>query len=69
MNNIDKYRKKIQKTFVKEGKYLTKIERKRRNRQKYEEILSKICDHEWERDYTDISEHSVFRCKICLIYD
>jgi hypothetical protein len=69
MNKIDRYKNKILKLSIKERLYINKTNEQIKRRNKYEKKLYKICDHDWERDYSDTSEHSMFRCKKCLFYN
>jgi hypothetical protein len=34
----------------------------------YENILIKLCNHEWEIDYSYNTERTQYQCKICKLY-
>ena len=48
--------------------YLRKVRENQKEIERIKDLLYEICDHEWERDYTIMSEHSEYICKKCDCY-
>lgn len=34
----------------------------------YENILMKLCNHEWDIDHTYLGEKTLYQCKFCKLY-
>ena len=48
--------------------FLRKVRENQSQIAKIEKYLYELCDHEWERDYTIMSEHSEYQCEKCGCY-
>jgi hypothetical protein len=48
--------------------YLRKVRENQKEIEMIQNLLYEICEHNWERDYTIMSEHSEYICKKCNCY-